>query len=213
MHIVKFTVNPFGENTYILKSSASSKAIVVDPGMMTAAEREAVDGYIEQNQLEPQCILVTHMHVDHVASAAWLAGKYGIKIKASKADAALAASLPAQAARFGLKIEVNAIETYDAIGDGDSLSLDGETINVLASPGHSPGGLAFYLPQSSAVLVGDSLFLGSIGRTDLPGGSHEQLVESIKAKILTLPGGTTVLPGHGPQTSVAGEMSHNPYLQ
>ncbi len=213
MHIVKFTVNPFGENTYILKSNASSKAIVVDPGMMTAAEREAVDGYIEQNQLEPQCILVTHMHVDHVASAAWLASKYGIKIKASKADAALAASLPAQAARFGLKIEVNAIETYDAIGDGDSLSLDGETINVLASPGHSPGGLAFYLPQSSAVLVGDSLFLGSIGRTDLPGGSHEQLVESIKAKTLTLPGGTTVLPGHGPQTSVAGEMSHNPYLQ
>ena len=108
---------------------------------------------------------------------------------------------------------MNAIETYDAIGDGDSLSLDGETINVLASPGHSPGGLALYLPQSSAVLVGDSLFLGSIGRTDLPGGSHEQLVESIKAKILTLPGGTTVLPGHGPQTSVAGEMSHNPYLQ
>lgn len=213
MNIVRFTVNPFGENTYILRSDTSSKAIIVDPGMMTASEREAVAGYIVQNALEPQCILVTHMHVDHVASAAWLAGKYGIKIKASKADAALAASLPAQAARFGLKIEVNAIETYDAIGDGDSLSLDGETINVLASPGHSPGGLAFYLPQSSAVLVGDSLFLGSIGRTDLPGGSHEQLVESIKAKILTLPGGTTVLPGHGPQTSVAGEMSHNPYLQ
>ncbi len=212
MHIVKFTVNPFGENTYILRSSTSNKAIVVDPGMMTAPEREAVDGYITQNGLEPQCILVTHMHVDHVASAAWLAGKYGLRIMASKADAALAASLPSQAARFGLKIEVNPIDDYDTIGDGDSLSLDGEAINVLASPGHSPGGLAYYLPQSGAVLVGDSLFLGSIGRTDLPGGSHEQLVESIKAKILPLPSDTVVLPGHGPQTSVADEKAHNPYL-
>lgn len=180
--------------------------------MMTAPEREAVDGYITQNGLEPQCILVTHMHVDHVASAAWLAGKYGLRIMASKADAALAASLPSQAARFGLKIEVNPIDDYDTIGDGDSLSLDGEAINVLASPGHSPGGLAYYLPQSGAVLVGDSLFLGSIGRTDLPGGSHEQLVESIKAKILPLPSDTVVLPGHGPQTSVADEKAHNPYL-
>ncbi len=212
MHIVKFTVNPFGENTYILRSGTSNKAIVVDPGMMTAPEREAVDGYITQNGLEPQCILVTHMHVDHVASAAWLAGKYGLRIKASKADAALAASLPSQAARFGLKIEVNPIDDYDTIGDGDSLSLDGEVINVLASPGHSPGGLAYYLPQSGAVLVGDSLFLGSIGRTDLPGGSHGQLVESIKTKILSLPGDTVVLPGHGPQTSVADEKAHNPYL-
>lgn len=212
MHIVKFTVNPFGENTYILKSNTSSKAIIVDPGMMTVPEREAVDSYITQNALEPQCILVTHMHVDHVASAAWLAGKYNVKIKASKADAPLAASLPAQAARFGLKIEVKPIENYDTIGDGDSLSLDGEAINVLASPGHSPGGLAFYLPQSGVVLVGDSLFLGSIGRTDLPGGSHEQLVESIRRKILTLPGDTAVLPGHGPQTSVADEKAHNPYV-
>mgnify|MGYP004518204573 FL=1 len=212
MHIVKFTVNPFGENTYILRSSTSNKAIVVDPGMMTAPEREAVDGYITQNGLEPQCILVTHMHVDHVASAAWLAGKYGLRIKASKADASLAASLPSQAARFGLKIEVNPIDDYDTIGDGDSLSLDGEAINVLASPGHSPGGLAYYLPQSGVVLVGDSLFLGSIGRTDLPGGSHGQLVESIKAKILSLPGDTVVLPGHGPQTCVTDEKAHNPYL-
>ena len=212
MHIVKFTVNPFGENTYILRSGTSNKAIVVDPGMMTAPEREAVDGYITKNGLEPQCILVTHMHVDHVASAAWLAGKYGLRIKASKADAALAASLPSQAARFGLKIEVNTIDDYDTIGDGDSLNLDGEVINVLASPGHSPGGLAYHLPQSGAVLVGDSLFLGSIGRTDLPGGSHRQLVESIKTKILSLPGDTVVLPGHGPQTSVADEKAHNPYL-
>ena len=212
MNIVKFTVNPFGENTYILRSDTSSKAIIVDPGMMTASEREAVDRHIVQNALEPQCILVTHMHIDHVASAAWLARNYNVNIKASKADAQLAASLPAQAARFGLKIELKPIEGYDTIGGGDSLSLDDEVINVLASPGHSPGGLAFYLPQSGVVLVGDSLFLGSIGRTDLPGGSHEQLVESIRTNILTLPGETTVLPGHGPQTSVANEKAHNPYV-
>lgn len=213
MKIVRFEVNPFGENTYVMYDEGVKEAVVVDPGMMNALEREGVDEFLFNHGLHVKCVMITHVHIDHVSSAAWLASKYSAPVCASEADAPLADALPLQAKRFGLKIVVQPLLINKYIKEGDSIYLASEEIKVLAVPGHSLGGLAFYLPQSSTVFVGDSVFLGSIGRTDLPGGSHAQLVENVRSKILTLPADTMILPGHGPFTTVGAEQASNPYLQ
>ncbi len=213
MKIVRFEVNPFGENTYVVYDEKSNEAVVIDPGMMNQNERDGVVNFLTGHDLHVKHVLITHVHIDHVASAAWLAHQCSAPVCASEADAPLSAALPAQAQRFGLKIQIEPLSVDKYVKEGDKLHVGDEDIHVIAVPGHSLGGLAFYLPQSSVVFVGDSVFLGSIGRTDLPGGSQPQLIQSVKSKILTLPADTIVLPGHGPSTTVGAELSTNPYLQ
>lgn len=213
MKIVRFEVNPFGENTYVAYDEKSRDAVVIDPGMMNQHERDGVIQFLTDHSLHVKCVLITHVHVDHVASAAWLAQQCNASIYASEGDAPLSAALPAQAQRFGLRISIEPLSVDKYVKEGDKLLIGGEEIQVIAVPGHSLGGLAFYLPQSNTVFVGDSVFLGSIGRTDLPGGSQSQLIQSVKSKILTLPADTLVLPGHGPSTTVGDEQATNPYLR
>lgn len=165
------------------------------------------------HSLQVKCVLITHIHVDHVASAEWLAQQCAAPVYASEGDAPLSAALPAQAQRFGLRISIEPLAIDKYVKEGDKLLVGGEEIQVIAVPGHSLGGLAFYLPQSNTVFVGDSVFLGSIGRTDLPGGSQSQLIQNVKSKILTLPADTLILAGHGPSTTVGDEQATNPYLR
>lgn len=213
MKVSKFTVNPFGENVYLLWNESSKNVIIVDPGMMNETERNAVTNFIESKELKPQRLLLTHVHIDHAASAAMISLKYGLKVEASEEDEFLAAQLPEQAKRFGLKINPTPLSIDEYLTEKSEIALDDEKIKVLRTPGHTPGALAFYIPDSAIVLVGDSVFLGSIGRTDLPGGSEEQLIDSIKTKILTLPDETVICPGHGPTTTVRDEKSYNPFIQ
>lgn len=213
MKIVRFEVNPFGENTYVAYDENSNDAVVIDPGMMNQHERDGVIQFLTGHSLHVKCVLITHIHVDHVASAAWLAQQCAAPVYASESDAPLSAALPAQAQRFGLRISIEPLAIDKYVKEGDKLLVGGEEIQVIAVPGHSLGGLAFYLPQSSTVFVGDSVFLGSIGRTDLPGGSQSQLIQNVKSKILTLPADTLILPGHGPSTTVGDEQATNPYLR
>ncbi|MBR1475990.1 MAG: MBL fold metallo-hydrolase [Muribaculaceae bacterium] len=212
MKVTKFTVNPFGENTFIAWNEDTRHALIVDPGMMQDHERNVVTQFILDNQLVMQWVLLTHIHIDHVTSARWMADRYGIPVAASPADEVLAKHLPMQAAHFRLRVELDPLTIDRPLAHGDTLSLDDETIHVLATPGHTPGGLCFYVPSSSLAFTGDTIFESSIGRTDLPGGDYTTLIDSIKNQILTLPPDTLLISGHGPTTTVANEHQYNPYL-
>ena len=212
MDVSRFELNPFGENTYILWHKTAKKAIVVDPGMMRDDERDLIVDFLDRHELTLQAVILTHLHIDHVTGAKWLADKYGVKILANKGDELLASSLPMQAQLFGLKIDVPSFNIDQALKDGDELMLGDEKIVVIATPGHSPGGICLYMPDSATVISGDTLFEGSIGRTDLPGGNFDRLISSIKTKLLTLPDDTVVAPGHGYTTTIGAEKQNNPFL-
>ena len=212
MNATMMTVNPFGENMYILWDEASREAVVVDPGMMRDGEREMVTKFIDEHNLSVKHILLTHLHVDHITSARWLADKTGADVCGSVLDAQLGQELPNQVAHFRINIEVEPLTVDRDLADGDTIPLGDETIQVLHVPGHSPGGLAFYLPQSALLISGDTIFNGSVGRTDLWGGDMAQLLNSIREKIYTLPEETVIASGHGPTTTVADEKRFNPFI-
>ena len=206
------TVNPFGENLYILWDETSRDAVVVDPGMMRDAEREMVTNFIDGQQLNVKLILLTHLHIDHITGARWLADRTGADVCGSSLDAPLGQELPDQVAHFHINIEVEPLQLDRELIDGDIIPLGDDAIHVLHVPGHSPGGLAFYLPQSGLLMAGDTIFNGSVGRTDLWGGDMAQLINSIREKILPLPDETVIASGHGPTTTIADEKRCNPFL-
>lgn len=212
MKISRFTMNPFGMNCYILWSAPGGECIVIDPGMMTSSEQEMITSFIDGNNLTVKHLLLTHCHVDHAFAARWLATHYGVEVEAGAQEEVIARQLPTQAARFGLKIDLTPLTIDRVLADGDEIDFAGEKIQVLETPGHSPGSLSFYCPDSAVVFTGDAVFQGSIGRTDLLGGSFTVLINSIKSKILSLPPDTVIAPGHGDTTSVSEEMVYNPYL-
>ena len=206
------TVNPFGENMFILWGETSCEAAVIDPGMMREAEREMVTKFIGDNNLNVKHILLTHLHVDHITGARWLADKTGADVCGSALDDPLGQELPDQVDHFRINVEVEPLTVDRDLKDGDTIQLGEETIQVLHVPGHSPGGLAFYMPESNLLFAGDTIFNGSVGRTDLWGGDMAQLINSIREKILTLPDETVIASGHGPTTTVADEKRCNPFL-
>lgn len=212
MNATMMCVNPFGENMYILWDETSREAVVVDPGMMRDAERDMVTKFIEDNKLNVKHVLLTHLHVDHITSARWLADKTGADVCGSDLDAQLGMELTQQTELFQLNVDCKPLTLDRNLQDGDTITLGEEIIQVLHVPGHSPGGLAFYLPQSALLISGDTIFNGSVGRTDLWGGDMAQLINSIREKILTLPDETVIASGHGPTTTVADEKRFNPFL-
>ncbi|MBR5168989.1 MAG: MBL fold metallo-hydrolase [Muribaculaceae bacterium] len=212
MNATMMSVNPFGENLYILWDEASREAVVIDPGMMRESERDMVTKFIDEHNLSVKHILLTHLHVDHITGARWLADKTGADVCGSALDNPLGQELPDQVAHFRINIEVEPLTVDRNLADGDTLQLGDETIQVLHVPGHSPGGLAFYLPQSALLISGDTIFNGSVGRTDLWGGDMAQLLNSIREKIYTLPDETVIASGHGPTTTVADEKRFNPFV-
>ena len=206
------TVNPFAENLFILWDEATRDAVVVDPGMMRDAERDMVMNFIEGQELNVKHILLTHLHVDHITSARWLADKTGADVLGNEQDTQLGMELPDQVARFHINVEAEPLTLDRNLIDGDTIPLGEETIQVLHVPGHSPGSIAFYLPQSALLISGDTIFNGSVGRTDLWGGDMAQLLNSIREKIYALPEETVIASGHGPTTTVADEKRFNPFI-
>lgn len=211
MKINQFTVNPFGENVYIVWSEITHNAVVIDPGMMTEDERNTIMSFLNQNNLNVQKILLTHAHVDHAASANWLSCATGAAIHMSAKDDMLASHLQEQVQMFGLGITVSPLANYTTVEERAALSLDGNEIRVIETPGHTPGSVAFYFPALGVLFAGDTIFQGSVGRTDLPGGDFNALASSIKNKILKLPAQTKIFPGHGSHTTIAMEIATNPY--
>lgn len=212
LHIKGFEFNMFGETTYVVWDDESREAAIVDAGMSTDAERLAIDSFISNNKLIIKYLLNTHVHLDHAFGVPYIEKKYGIKLSASPLDTPLADRIEQQAVLFHLPIKASNVIITNQLNEGDVLFLGDNKLEVIKVPGHTPGGLAFYSPEQHFVLTGDSLFYGSIGRTDLPGGNHATLVKAVTDKLLTLPADTIVYPGHGPSTTIEQELRYNPFL-
>ncbi|MDO5394836.1 MAG: MBL fold metallo-hydrolase [Bacteroidales bacterium] len=212
LKIKQFIFNPFDENTYLLVDEATRRAAVVDPGMFNDREQEVFDSYVKANDIEITQIINTHMHLDHCFGDNYVADRYSAKVSAHIADESLAAGLRQQCLRFGMDMYATPVEINVKLEDGDVIKIGDSSLRVIHIPGHSPGGIALYDAEDKILISGDSLFEGSIGRTDLPGGSHSELVNAVRTRLLTLPADTKVLPGHGPSTTIGRERQFNPYL-
>lgn len=212
MEIKRFEFNFFGENTYIIWDATSNEAAIVDPGMVNPEETNLIDDFIATHRLSVRYILLTHAHVDHTFGIDILKEKYHVPVLAHKADLPLGQMRGQQAEMFHLPMKLGPVEIDRFISASTTLNLGNERIEVIETPGHSPGGVCYYVPESSFILTGDTLFLGSIGRTDLPGGNHNTLLRSISAGLFNLPDNTVVYPGHGPATTIGKEKRTNPFF-
>ena len=187
-------------------------AAIVDCGALFPREEERIETFVSDNNLKVKYILNTHLHLDHCFGNAWAAGRYGVLPMAHEDDETLLARMGEQARMFGLPFEVRTEKLGGYLKDGDVLTLGKNRIEVIHTPGHSRGGLCFYIPSAGWLISGDSLFEGSIGRTDLEGGSYATLIKSITERLMTLPEDTVVYPGHGPYTTIGDEKKCNPFL-
>ena len=212
MKVSRFSFNMFGVNTYILWDDISKEAIIVDPGMINNNERKIIDNFIESNNLILTHLVNTHMHIDHSFGVPYITQKYNLQLKCNENDQFLASRLKDQADMFGLPIAVEDLTIAENLKDGDIISIGSEELHILQVPGHSPGSIVLYAPESGFIISGDVLFFSSVGRSDLPGGNHTQLIKGIQDKLLTLDSDTIVYPGHGPETTIGQEKVNNPYL-
>lgn len=212
MKVSRFTFNMFGVNTYILWDDISKDATIIDPGMVNDSEQKIIDQIIEKNNLKLSHLVNTHMHIDHAFGVQYMKNRYNLKFECNIDDQFLAQRLNEQAAMFGLPISIEELQIDVNLKNGDIIYVGDEELRILHVPGHSPGSIVLYAPQSSFIISGDVLFNSSIGRTDLPGGSYPQLISAINEKLMTLPEDVIVYPGHGNETSIGQEKSNNPYL-
>ena len=168
MKVSRFTVNSFGVNCYVLWDSDSREAAIVDPGMSAPEERAALDAFIEREHLKPVHLIDTHLHIDHTLGNLYVRDIYGLKLAANPADDFLGNALTAQARAFGMPVNVTDHASEIHLRDGERIYVGKEPVDILAVPGHSPGSIALYAPESGFVITGDALFRGSIGPPTWP---------------------------------------------
>lgn len=213
MKIAKFALSLFGVNCYIVWDPHTKDCAIIDPGIIEERERDAMKNFILKNGLKVTNLINTHLHIDHCIGNNFVETEYGVKAQANKMDTLLASRIKAQAMMFGIPGEVSDIEITCFLDDGDKIKIGNGVLEVITVPGHSPGSIVLYDAKDGFLISGDVLFQGSIGRTDLPGGDYETLINGIRTKLLTLPGSTDVFPGHGPATTIDNELQSNPFLQ
>ena len=206
MIIKKVVVGPLEVNCYILGCDDSKEAAIIDPGN----NADEIIRTVEKEGLIPKFIINTHAHFDHVGGVKAIQDHFKIDFFLHNEDSFLVENASEQATAFGLEpISKPKVNKY--VNNGEKITLGNKSITVIHTPGHSPGCVCYYLDNN--VFVGDTLFAGSIGRTDLPGGSYETLINSIKEKLFPLGDSTIVYPGHGPSTTIESEKEHNPFLK
>ena len=209
--IKTFYVNSLRECLYVM-SAENGECVIVDPGCETDRERARVDGYIAEEGLRPVCILLTHVHFDHVLSLGWFASKYGIPAVMGAADTGLIGKLQQYTRLFDLPyIPIDGV-SFIYVNGGEEVSRAGFTFKVIATPGHTEGGMCYLEEKERILFSGDTLFEGSIGRTDFEEGNEDDMYDSLE-KLKRLDGDITVYPGHGYPTTIAAELSTNPYLR
>jgi len=200
-------VGLLGCNCTMLGDEESREAIVVDPGY----DIPRILAVLAKHQLTVKQIVVTHAHIDHIASALDLKQITGAPILYSQADLPLVAMMDMQAGWLNLAVP-EVMPPDHSPADGEQVSVRGIEATVLHTPGHTEGSLCLHVPAANLLLAGDTLFAGGVGRTDLPGGNTEKLLGSIRERLLPLPDATQVIPGHGPATTIARERATNPFL-
>jgi hydroxyacylglutathione hydrolase len=203
-----FPVGPLQCNCSVIGDEKTHEAMVIDPG----DQIEGILDILRQEKLTLKQIVITHAHIDHVGGAMKLKAATGAPILMNQNDHALLKMLDMQAAWIGMRPPGD-VQVDEAIGQGRVLKIGEITSNVIHTPGHTEGSICIYFPAEKKLIAGDTLFAGSIGRTDLPGGSMDKIMRSLHTQVLALPDETEVVPGHGPSTTIGEERETNPFLQ
>lgn len=205
------TFNAYSENTYILFDE-TKECVIIDPGMYDGYEQNELVSQIRNNGLNPVLLLNTHCHLDHVFGNKFIFDTYGLKPQFHEGELEVLNAVPAYAPAMGFtKYQISPLpEQY--LTDQDTIIFGNSSLSIIFAPGHSPAHLCFYSAADHVLMGGDVLFQGSIGRTDLPGGNHQQLIQNISQKLFVLPDETKVYPGHGPATTIGYEKQHNPFF-
>lgn len=211
IHVEAFSLNPLQENTYLLWNE-KRKAIIIDPGCYFTAEEETLQNFIENENLTPVQLINTHCHIDHVFGLKWASKKYNLELYIHQKEEQVLQFAPVTGMMWGLSVDLYKGPLH-FLHHGDVVNLDDDKLHVLFTPGHSPGSICLSCTEQNFLIGGDVLFLESIGRTDLPGGNHQQLLQSIKEQLFVMPDETVVYPGHGPQTTIGHEKKYNPFLK
>lgn len=210
IQLQKFTFNAFQENTYVLWD-VGKNAIIIDPGCYEKREQQELVDFIEQQNLKVEKVVNTHCHIDHVLGAQFCCNHFKVPFHIPQGEDAVLRAVPTYAPMYGFPMfQMQEPDELIPI-DQTKLTFGNVSLDILYVPGHSPGHVVFYSAEEQWVVNGDVLFYGSIGRTDLPGGNHEQLIENIQSKMFSLPENTVVYCGHGPETSIGFEKKNNPF--
>lgn len=210
LNIKTFVFSPIQENTYLLYDGFNNCAII-DPGCYFDAEKDQLVGFIQKSGLVPKMLLNTHCHLDHVFGNKYIAETFGLVAQIHEKEKPVLEFAPASGLMWNMPFD-NYTGELIFLKEGDTLAIGNDELLVIEAPGHSPGHICFYCAAQGFLIGGDVLFQRSIGRTDLPGGNHAQLIKSIKEKLFILPDDTIVYSGHGSPTTIGEEKLHNPYL-
>ncbi|MCK4746689.1 MAG: MBL fold metallo-hydrolase [Bacteroidales bacterium] len=210
IQIESLVFNSFQVNTYLVWDE-TGECLVVDPAFYSDHEITTFDNFLSDRELKLTGQINTHCHVDHVLGVNYIKSRYGFPLRAHQDESDIAANVPLMGDMFGLSVEpIQGIDQY--LEDLDTISIGDHSLQTIHVPGHSRGSLAFYSRVGAFVITGDALFQGSIGRTDLPGGDYDQLINSIRTRLLVLPPETAVHAGHGPSSTIVREITENPFL-
>lgn len=209
--IKSFTFNPFSQNTYVIFND-DKDAFILDPGNFSDEETNSLDKFIEENDLKIQNIILTHAHIDHVLGLQKAFDKYNVPVLMHELDQEILDRNPMDANRFGFFFKPFEGE-ISYLKENEILRLGKDEFKILHVPGHSPGHIAFYNEAQKAIISGDVLFEGSIGRTDLYKGNHEDLIKNITEKLFVLDDETMVFNGHGNPTTIGFEKNYNPFFK
>lgn len=210
MQIKKLTFNPIQENMYVIYDD-TKECIIIDPGCYFHQEKEELRSFIEENELKPVKLINTHCHLDHICGNKYVAETWKLKLEANKLDEYnLQRSIEA-GILYNMPIEPSPPIEVD-LKEGEEIRFGNSRLVILFTPGHSSGSISFYSEAHKFLIAGDVLFRMSIGRTDLPGGDFDTLIDTIKSKLMILPKDVIVYSGHGQETSIGYEMKNNPFL-
>ncbi len=207
MLMERFTLNDIGTNTYVI-GEPGGQVMIVDP---SASDMTPVISFIRDRGLAVSRIVNTHCHFDHVLGNEAVRGEYRVPLLIHRLELPLLLRAPEQVETwFGYRMETREPDGY--LAEGDVIPIGAFSFHVIETPGHSPGGICLYEPDEGVLISGDTLFAGTVGRTDLPGSNGQQLMESLEKKLWPLPDGTRIFPGHADDTTMAEERMHNPYF-
>jgi glyoxylase-like metal-dependent hydrolase (beta-lactamase superfamily II) len=211
LEVVAFTFNPFQEQTYVV-ADATGACVIFDPGCWSPDEERELERAIAGRGWRPERLINTHCHLDHVFGNAFVAKTYDLPLELHPNEVPVLDAVPQVCMMYGLPPAPPQPEERRMLPSEGQLEFGDSALEILFVPGHAPGHLCFYSAEAGILIAGDTLFQGSIGRTDLPGGDHETLLHMIKTQLLTLPEETIVYPGHGPSTTIGAEKRNNPFV-
>ncbi|MGA9651757.1 MULTISPECIES: MBL fold metallo-hydrolase [Pedobacter] len=211
INIKIFTFNAYSENTYVLYDE-TSECVIIDPGMYDGSEQNELANFIKEKTLKPVLLLNTHCHLDHVFGNKFVFDTWGLKPQFHIGELPILQAVPGYAPQMGFSHYELSPEPDTFLEETGTIFFGNSSLDLIFAPGHSPAHLCFYSKADKFLIGGDVLFYRSIGRTDLPGGNHQQLINNIETKIFTLPDDCEVYPGHGPSTTIGSEKQNNPFF-